>query len=103
MSREAWSSIDNAIVGPQLLMLAEANAAEIRTRYSPDLRPFMDEDVYGRAAVFDDLKKVAAQERLFEQNDNPETKEKKRVANVFETYFIDAANTLQWLGPHTKN
>lgn len=102
MSREAWSTIDNSIVGPQLLKLAETHAAEIRTRYSPNLAPFMDKDVYGRAAVFEDLKKVAAQEKLFERDDTPQDKEKKRVANVFEAYFIDAANTQQWLGPQSR-
>lgn len=63
MSREMWSPLDKAIVGPQLLKAAEIKSQEIRTRYSPDMAPFIDENVYGRAAVLADLKRVMAQEQ----------------------------------------
>jgi len=102
MRTEHYSPMENSLIGPQLLKVAEVKAAEIRDKYSPDLAPFIDENVYGKEAVIRDLRRVIDQEKRFSSNRNPKEIEAKRLSDVFENYFVDAANTQKWFGANTQ-
>lgn len=97
MRYESYSPIENSLIGPQLLKTAEEKARMIREQYSPNLAPFMDDHVYGRKAVFSDLQEVQRMEKQFERNSAREI-EAKRVSDIFEAYFVDAASQMQWFG-----
>jgi hypothetical protein len=102
MSRyESTTPFDSKIIGPQLLKVAEEKAMLLHSKYAPSMKPFMDKDVYGEAAVTADLLEVLRLEKEFKKAP-PAVLETKRISNIFEVYFVDAANSMQWLGGNTN-
>lgn len=95
--RENFSNLDRSLIGPQLLKQAEVMSSDLREQYSPNMRPFIEH--YGKETVLRDLQKVAELEKTFTRQQAADgTQEQKRLATVFENFFIDAANTEQWFG-----
>jgi hypothetical protein len=92
----------NEVIGPQLLKAAEARAKTLQGHYSPNLGPFMDPEVYGKEAVLKDLQYVIKCNKAFTAKDTSIEADRKRVSDVFETYFVDAANVMKWFGEETE-
>lgn len=97
MSQEFRKPFERSIIGPQLLKTAEAKAKDIREKNPINLAPFMNENVYGRKGVFEDLADVKRLENEF-ANQTLQEQEAKRVSDVFEAFFVDAATQMQWFG-----
>jgi hypothetical protein len=102
MSFEPYPSSERGLIGPQLLKTAEEKAEQLRKVYSIDLGPFMDPQVYGKEAVIEDLKKVLTAEKKFATDVSKSDLEAKRLSEVFEMYFVDAANKQKWFGNETN-
>ncbi len=102
MRYESYSPNERGLISPQLLKTAEENAEALRKQYSINLAPFMDEQVYGKEAVMNDLKKVLSLEEKFAANTSKSDLEAKRLSSIFEMYFVDAANTQKWFGDKTN-
>lgn len=98
--REGPQHIDHMPIGPQLLRAAEARAEIIRGEYSPKMQPFIDH--FGINIVGNDLKWAAAREAEFNKEVDSKQGIEKRLANVFELLFIEAADKERWLGRDTE-
>lgn len=55
-------------------------------------------DLYGEREIEKDLAYIASMEKLFQEQETTEDKEKKKIATIFEAIFYEQAEQNNWLG-----